>query len=264
MINLAKIKYNLIIYMPPKKIKKQQIQITEPINFYELQDVQAYVTPSHNPNYDLHQIKVPFRAVIIGASGSMKSNLVLNLLQIMNETFTRIELYCRSSQEPLYQFLENKLDHSCFTIKEGLEDFNSQDLNKVYTKDDNTLVIFDDLCLEQNQSKISELYIRGRKLNVSTLYLTQKYFKVPTAVRGQVSYIFIKKIAGKNDLRRILADTSLGATIDELYNMYQYCIRSSPTAFLLIDLEAPQERQYRRNFCEYLNAKEFSNLNNPN
>lgn len=247
--------------MPPKKQKKLTND-TEPlnkvINFYELNDVKAYCEQSHNPNINLHNIKVPFRSIIIGASGSMKSNLVLNLLRVFDGTFNRVELYCRCKDEPLYRFLEHKLDDENFKIYESLEHLNKQDLNKYYNKDEQTLVIFDDLVLETNQSKISELYIRGRKLNVSCIYLTQKYFQVPKTIRGQTSYIFLKKISGKGDLRRILSETSLGASPEQLYGMYQYCLQDSPQSFLLIDLEAKQERQYRCNFDVYLAPDGFT------
>lgn len=249
--------------MPPKKKEpieksKTNIPINQVINFYELDDVKAFMDKSHNPNYNIHNIKVPFRSIIVGASGSMKSNLVLNLLRAFDGTFNRIELYCRCAKEPLYEFLQSKLDEECFSIHEGLEHLNEQDLNKYFDKSEQTLIIFDDLVLEKDQSKISELYIRGRKLSVSCIYLTQKYFSVPKPIRGQCNYIFLKKISGKGDLRRVLSETSLGASIDELFNMYKFCLAQSPEAFLLVDLEAPEEKQYRLNYDGYLNKNSFT------
>lgn len=248
--------------MPPKK-KREQVAAQKPpsaevINFYELSDVQAFNNDAHNPFYNVHNIKVPFRAIVVGASGSGKSNLVLNLLHQLNSTFNKIELYCRSNNEPLYRYLETKMaDEGSFKIEEGLENFNKQNLNEAYKKDDQTLIIFDDIVLEKDQSKICEMYIRGRKLGCSLVYLTQKYFKVPTPIRGQANYIFLKKIAGRGDLKRILSETSLSAPIDAIFNMYQFCLKHSFQSFLLIDLESPEERQYRCNFDIYLNWREF-------
>ena len=245
--------------MQPNKTKSLEVPPNNKlVNFYELDAVKEFCQQSHNPHFNLHQIKVPFRGAVIGASGSMKSNLVCNLLRIMNNTFNKVEIYCRSSEEPLYQYLKKVLPEELFKIYEGLEHFNSLDLNKTYSKEDQTLIIFDDLCLEQNQSKVSEIYIRGRKLGVSTLYLSQKYFLIPKPVRGQLSYIFMKKISGKGDLKRILSDSSLGASPEQLLNMYKYCINNDNTSFLLLDLEAPQEKQYRKNFDEILNPEEFN------
>ena len=244
------------MYMQRRQTR-EEIPNATLINFYENAQVQAFCSASHNPHFDLHQIKLPFRAAVIGASGSMKSNLVCNLLKIMNNTFNRIELYCRAKDEPLYQYLESILPKELFSIHESIDVFNSKDLNKSYSKEDNTLIIFDDLCLEKDQSKISELYIRGRKLGVSCLYLSQKYFLIPKSVRGQLSYVFLKKIAQKSDLKRILCETSLGASPAQLMNMYLFATHQDKTSFLLLDLEAPQERQYRRNFDEILNPDDF-------
>lgn len=247
--------------MPPKKKQdkeKLDVPINQVINFYELKDVQVYMDKSHNPNFKLHNIKLPFRSIIVGASGSMKSNLVLNLLRAFDGTFNRIELYCRCAKEPLYEFLQHKLDKELFSIYEGLDHLNEQDLNKYYDKDDQTLVIFDDLVQEPRQHQIGEIYLRGRKLNVSCVYLTQKYFQVPKMVRGQTSYVFLKKISGKGDLRRILNETSLGATVEQLFNMYKFCLEQSPQSFLLIDLEASESKQYRLDFDKYLDKNAFT------
>ena len=48
------------------------------INFYELDEVKAFTKKSINPKFKTHGIKVPFRSLIIGASGSGKTNIVMN------------------------------------------------------------------------------------------------------------------------------------------------------------------------------------------
>jgi hypothetical protein len=240
--------------MPPKK-KKPTLEVK---NFYELDDVQAFCNKKHNPFYELHGITVPLRLATIGGSGSMKSNTVLNIISTMNQTFNTIEIFCRCKSEPLYDYLQTKIDPSMLTIYEGLQELNKRDLNEYYKTKGASLVIFDDLCLERDQSKIAELAIRGRKIGngVSIIYISQKYFKIPKEVRGQLNYIILKKISGKGDLSRILSDTSLGASKDQLLNMYKYCTQE-PTSFLLIDLETSQDKTYRKNFTDYLNPDNF-------
>lgn len=245
--------------MPPKNKKpKNNVPSTEVVNFYQLDDVKAYQTPSHNPYYSSHHLPIPMRCLIIGCSGSMKSNLVLNLLRQLNETFNKIELYCRSSDEPLYRYLENKLgDEGLFSVEEGLEGFNSRELNESYKKDNQTLLIFDDLVQEKNQNRIAEAFLRGRKLSISCLYLTQRYYAVNKIIRANVNVIMLKKVSQKNDLKRILSEYALAADLNCLYNMYKYCVDSSPTSFLLISLEEAPERQFRRNFDEWLDYRNF-------
>ena len=47
---------------------------------------------------------------------------------------------------------------------------------------------------------VTELFIRGRKLNISIVFITQSYFKVPKDVRLNATHFFIKKIPNKREL----------------------------------------------------------------
>ena len=40
---------------------------------------------------------------------------------------------------------------------------------------------------------VTELFIRGRKINTSVVFITQSYFKVPKEVRLNTTYFFIMK-----------------------------------------------------------------------
>ena len=47
---------------------------------------------------------------------------------------------------------------------------------------------------------VTELLIRGRKLNISIIFITQSYFKVPKDVRLNSTHFFIMKISNKREL----------------------------------------------------------------
>ena len=49
----------------------------------------------------------------------------------------------------------------------------------------------------------AELFIRGRKLNISIVFITQSYFKVPKYVRLNSTHRFIMKIPNKRVLHQI-------------------------------------------------------------
>ena len=51
----------------------------------------------------------------------------------------------------------------------------------------------------------TELFIRGRKLNISLILITQSYFKVPKDVRNN---FFIMKIPNKRELMQIAINHS--------------------------------------------------------
>ena len=55
-----------------------------------------------------------------------------------------------------------------------------------------------------NKTKIvTNLFIRGRKLNISLVFITQSYFKVPKDVRLNSTHFFIMKIPNKRELQQI-------------------------------------------------------------
>ena len=61
------------------------------------------------------------------------------------------------------------------------------------------LIVFDDLVADMINSKrlnsiITELFIKGRKLNISLAFMTQSYVKVPKDVRLNSTHFFIMNI----------------------------------------------------------------------
>ena len=52
-------------------------------------------------------------------------------------------------------------------------------------------------------SIVTELFIRGRKLNISIVFITQSYFNVQKDVRLNSTHFFIMKIPNKRELQQI-------------------------------------------------------------
>ena len=52
-------------------------------------------------------------------------------------------------------------------------------------------------------SIVTELFIGGRKLNISLVFMTQSYFKVSKDVRLNSTHFFIMKIPNKGELQQI-------------------------------------------------------------
>jgi Poxvirus A32 protein len=244
--------------MGPKKIKEVKPKPTDIINFYELPEVQSFQKTYHNPNFESHRITIPFRGIILGASGSGKSNCVLNIINQFTDTFNHIKLFVKNKEEPLYQYLEKKIpERDQLEVFEGLDELNKLNLDKDLKGQ--TLIIFDDLMLEPKQGQIEQLYIRGRKLagGVSLLYLSQSFYTIPRKVRLQCNYIILRKIPSARDVNGILKEFSLGVDKEELIKIYQYSVNKSITSFLLIDLNVDPELSFRRNFNEVLDLNQF-------
>ena len=62
----------------------------------------------------------------------------------------------------------------------------------------NILIVFDNMIADMIQNKklisiVTELFIRGRKLNISLDFITQSYFKVPKVVRLNTTHFLSQK-----------------------------------------------------------------------
>ena len=70
-------------------------------------------------------------------------------------------------------------------------------------------------------SVVTELFIRGRKLNISLVFITQSYFKVPKDVR--LNTIFVAKIPNKRKLQQIAINHSSDIDSKDFANIYRKC-----------------------------------------
>ena len=70
-------------------------------------------------------------------------------------------------------------------------------------------------------SVVTELFIRGRKLNISLVFITQSYFKVPKDVRLNTSHFFIAKIPNKRELQQIAINHSSDINTKDFINIYR-------------------------------------------
>ena len=122
----------------------------------------------------------PYRILIIGSSGSGKTNALLNLINNQPD-IDKIYLYAKDPCEKKYQYLINKREEV------GLDHFNdpktfieySNDMRDVYKniedynlgRERKILIVFDDMIADIINNKklnpiVTELFIRGRKLIV--------------------------------------------------------------------------------------------------
>ena len=65
-------------------------------------------------------------------------------------------------------------------------------------KENKTLIVFDDMIADMIHKKkldsmVTELFIRGRKLNISLVFITESYFKVPKDVRLNTTHFLSQK-----------------------------------------------------------------------
>ena len=129
----------------------------------------------------------PQRILIIGGSASGKTNALLDLIKNQPD-IDKIYFYVKDLYEAKYQFPINKREST------GLKHFNepetfieySNDMQDVYKnieeynigKKRKILIVFDDMIADMINNKrlnsvVTELFIRGRKSNISLVFITQ-------------------------------------------------------------------------------------------
>ena len=70
---------------------------------------------------------------------------------------------------------------------------------------------------------VSKLFIRGRKLSISLVFMTQSYFSEPKNIRLNSSHYFIMKIPNKRELQQIAFNPSSDIDFKDFMNLYKKC-----------------------------------------
>ena len=129
-------------------------------------------------------------------SGSGKTNTLSNLLS-WETNIDKNDLYAKNTDEAKYQWLIEKRENS------GLKQFvnskvfieYSDDMADIYTtikeyspnRKCKIFIVFHDTIADILGNKelnpiVTELFIRGSKLNISLAFITQSYFAVPKTI----------------------------------------------------------------------------------
>ena len=126
-------------------------------------------------------------------------------------------------------------------------------------KERKTLIVFDDMIADMINNKklnsiVTELFIRGRKLNISLVFITQSYFKVPKDVRLNTSHFFIAKIPNKRELQQIAINHSSDISTKDFTNIYRECT-AEPYSFQVNDttLASNNPLSFRKNLFNIYN-----------
>ena len=154
--------------------------------------------------------------MIIGGSGSGKTNALLNLINKQND-IDKIYVYAKDLSEPKYEYLIKKLEdagikhinnlntfiecsNTMDDVYENIHDYNPNRRRKI-------LIVFDDmipdiLTNKKFQTIVRELFMRCRKLNISLVFISQSYFSVSKDVRLNSTHL-IMKINNRRELQNI-------------------------------------------------------------
>ena len=99
---------------------------------------------------------------------------------------------------------------------------------------------------------VTELFIRGRKVNICLVFITQSYFKVPRDARLSATHFFIMKTSNKRKLQQIPISQSPDIHFKDFINVYKKCT-DEPFSFLVNDttLASNDPLRFRKIFIIY-------------
>ena len=196
----------------------------------------------------------PYRILIVGGSGSGKTNALLNLI---NNQLGIDKIYLIKKREKVG--LDRFKDPRAFTeysnnmqdVYKNIEDYNPRKKRKI-------LIVFDDMIADMINDKklnpvVTELFIRGRKVNIPIVFITQSYFKVPKDVRLNSTHSFIMRIPNKRELQQIALNHSYDIDFKDFIKIYKKCT-AEPYSFLVNDTTLPSDGplMFRKNLLKYI------------
>ena len=207
----------------------------------------------------------PYRVLIIGGSGSGKTNTLINLINEQND-INKIYLYARDLSEPKYEYLIKKREDAgikhlnnpnafieCSNTMDDVYE-NINDYNPIRKR--KKLIVFDDMIADimtnkRFQAIIKELFIRCRKLNISLVFITQSYFSVPKDVRLNSTHFLIMEMSNKKKLNNIAINHFADIDYKDFMKIYRECTKGTLN-FLIIDIKLPasDSLRFRKNLFD--------------
>ena len=145
-------------------------------------------------------------------------------------------MYAKDPYKDKYQFLIKKresIGSKLFNDPKAFIEY-SNDMHNVYKninhynpdKENKILIVLDDMIADMISNKklnsiVTELFIRVRKLNISLVFITQSYFKVPKDVGLNTIHFLIMKIPNKRELQQIATNHASNIDPKEFINIYK-------------------------------------------
>ena len=203
----------------------------------------------------------PFRAYIVGASGSGKTNLLLNLVTRKGYYKDYFDFICCLSPTALnldksYQALEEKTKYE--TGKDLLFfECNCEVLQEILTMQEETdkekkvLCILDDIVSYKkfcNSKELLTFAVMSRHYNISLFCLSQAFHLIPKSIRLNMSCVIYFKGADIETEKLCEQYTPAGMRRRDFKNLVEKCTEE-PYSFLYIDLNTPMHGKIPRYRC---------------
>ena len=112
-------------------------------------------------------------------------------------------------------------------VYKKIDEYNADKKRKIF-------IVFDGMFADMINNKklntiITKLFIRGRKLNIYLVFITQSYFKVPKDVRLNSNHFFVVKIPNKRKLQQIALNHSSDINSKDFIKIGKECTATLAT-----------------------------------
>ena len=223
------------------------------INFYSLLPKSKKTEAAKG--YKNHYIDKNSRILMIGSSGTGKSNAIINFIEKSSGEFHKIIICSFSTtDEPLYNYLQQKIPD--VELINNIEDVPEVQEFDDKNKDKSKLIVFDDFInlSKKEMKKIFDYAISSRKFGFTCVFMAQSYTAVPKIISRNCNYIFVFRVNDKVSIKRIISNHGLSSeTNPDIIEKYYYYATSIPLGFLLIDLKINDDtKRFRSGYTDFL------------
>ena len=131
-------------------------------------------------------------------------------------------------------------------MNDVLDDINNYNKNR-HKK---ILIVFDDMIADIEYNKkfkriIKELFYRALKINISTVFIMQSYFRALKDARLNSTHYIIMKINNKKELKRKAEAKSGHLDYKDFLKIYNFCTRES-YSFMMIDVRPTTTMPFKK------------------
>ncbi len=231
------------------------------INIYKTKAMKKHNTkPFYNPNFNNHYIDGR-HMIVSGSTGRGKSSFAINLLMQMADTFTKVIVACKLTNEAIYACLKEQLKEACEIV--SLKEL--PNLEELPDNGTQTLLIVDDFVAEKRQDKYENLALAGRKKGLMIVFLTQSYFKVSPVIRQNCGYIVLLASGNKRNLNDVINTIEIPVEPDTIKRVIKNATKFQFNVCIIDPTNYDINKQFRRNFTVfYTLVDEHENEVEPN
>ena len=184
---------------------------------------------NHNSNWPDH----PYRILIIGSSGSGKTKVLLNLIKHQQPGIDKIYLYVKNPFKSKYILLRNRREKvgikkilksnttywllkskwCLWQFRRLQSNKESESVNSVWWND-----------IEANKklsSIVTEVFLWGKKLNISLGFILQRYLNLPKTIRLNATHYFIIEIPDKREIQQLASSYAFDNEFKDFMKIYK-------------------------------------------